>query len=118
MVASSYASPLACAISRWVVARLARSRPTALNGRLARLRASFCSCLIWLLICSSVRMAVKVFCTKLEGSNTMRWARAGCAAPKARTLAAATAASLVVKTVRSCMAVLLGVDGIGNSRWR
>jgi hypothetical protein len=65
---------LGLAISRCVVARLARRRPTTLNGRLARLRAwfisicaSFWSCLIWLLICSSVRMAVSVFCTRLDG---------------------------------------------------
>jgi hypothetical protein len=39
------------------------------SGRLARLRASlisevawFCSCRIWLLICSSVRAAVRMFC--------------------------------------------------------
>jgi hypothetical protein len=57
-----------------VVASVERNWLTMLNGRLARLRAwfisicaSFWSWLIWLLICSSVRMAVSVFCTKLVG---------------------------------------------------
>ena len=63
---------LAWAISR-SVARLARNWPTTLDGRLARLRAwfisicaSFWSWRIWLLICSSVRIAVIVFCTRLR----------------------------------------------------
>mmetsp|Transcript_12365 Transcript_12365/g.21790 ORF Transcript_12365/g.21790 Transcript_12365/m.21790 type:complete len:241 (-) Transcript_12365:264-986(-) len=97
--------PLAWAMSRWVVARLARSWPTTLDGRLARLRAwlmsicaSFWSWRIWLLICSSVRTAVSVFCTKLVGSNTMsptpNSACAGCAMPKASTQAVVSAARL------------------------